>query len=501
METLIKSIGLSLPEGFQNFEVKGITSDSRKVNAGFIFVAVKGSDFDGHGFIKEAIKQGAGAIIGQAGSSQFAVDRQVLYIKVADSRRALAELAAQFYGQPSLNLKVVGITGTNGKTTISYLIEAILKSAGFSPGVIGTINYRFKDKIFNAGNTTPGSEQLQALLAQMHKEGVDYVIMEVSSHALAQDRVRAIKFSTAIFTNLSVDHLDYHRDLNSYFAAKSRLFTGLAKNDLAILNIDDTKARELVKLTKAGIVTYGILSNRADITAQDISFNFKGTEFLLRLSPSISRNISAGVERLKLSTSLIGRHNIYNILAAVAFGLIQRIDPEIIREAIKGFNGVPGRLEAIPTGSDFSVFIDYAHTEDALRNAIDSLRPLCKGRLFVVFGCGGDRDRTKRPRMGRVVSELADEAVVTTDNPRNEEPGEIIKEVVAGINKKNFKAIIDRRQAIKEALSGAGRDDIILIAGKGHEDSQVFKDKTVHFDDREVVREYLPVISTRPRQR
>ena len=490
LKTLIKSIGLSLSRDTQDFEVKGITSDSRKVQHGFIFVAIKGRDVDGHDFVREALKRGAKAIITQVYSSQLAAHKEIVYIKVSDTRQALAELVAQFYGQPSINLKVTGITGTNGKTTVSYLIEAILKSAQFNPAVIGTINYRFKDRIFNASNTTPGPEQLQPLLAQIQKQRIDYVIIEVSSHALDQARVEAVKFYSAIFTNLSRDHLDYHHNLNSYFAAKSRLFRGLGRDSFAILNIDDTHSKELIKLTKAYVVTYG-LSNRADITAQDISFSIKGTEFFLHLASRKRKVFSARFDRLKMETSLIGRYNLYNILAAVTFGLIQKIDPVVIREAVKRFTGVPGRLERIPTKGDFSIFIDYAHTEDALRNVISSLRPLCKGRLYVVFGCGGNRDKTKRPKMGRVVSELADLALITTDNPRNEEPGRIINDIVAGINKQNFRVIVNRKQAIKEVLSLVGKDDIILIAGKGHESYQIFKDKTIHFDDREVVRECL----------
>jgi UDP-N-acetylmuramoyl-L-alanyl-D-glutamate--2,6-diaminopimelate ligase len=488
LETLIESTGLSLFQRIQNFTVKGITSDSRKVKENFIFVAVKGNDFDGHSFIQDAIKRGAKAVVVQDTSSST---RRITFIKVTDTRWALAKLVAQFYGQPSLKLKIVGITGTNGKTTVSYLIEAILESAGLSPAVIGTIDYHFRGKVINAGNTTPGPEQLQALLAEIQKEGIDYVIVEVSSHALDQARVEAIKFSSAIFTNLTKDHLDYHHDLNSYFAAKSKLFRNLTEKDFAIINLDDKYSQELINLTRAGIVTYGVLNNDADITACDLRFNPQGSEFALQIHPCVNKEFSLNADRLKLSTSLIGRHNIYNILAAVTYGLIQKIEPKLIIEAIKKFTGVPGRLEKVPTGSDFFVFIDYAHTEDALSNVLKSLRAIGKSRILVVFGCGGNRDRAKRPKMGEVASELADLAVITTDNPRGEEPEEIINEIVSGINKKNFRIIIDRRKAIKEVLSEAGKNDIILIAGKGHENYQIVKDRMIHFDDREVVLECL----------
>ncbi len=490
LKSLINSAGFSLSVDSPDIEIKGITSDSRRVKQGFIFVAVKGGDFDGHSFVREALLRGAAAVIIQDTGPRIPETAERAFIKVADSRQALARLAAQFYGQPSLGLKVIGITGTNGKTTVSYLIEAILKSAGFTPAVIGTINYRYKGKIFNAVNTTPDPEELQALLAQMREEGVDYVIIEVSSHALDQARVESVRFLSAIFTNFSVDHLDYHRDLNSYFNAKGKLFAGLLKDNFAILNIDDSRAYELIKLTQAHVVKYG-LSSFADIFAEDLNYSFQGTEFFLRLGSEMNKNLTLNCDRIKLSTALIGKHNIYNILAAVAFGLTQGIDLKIIRQAIREFPGVPGRLERIPVESDFSVFVDYAHTQDALKNVITSLRPLCKGRLYVVFGCGGNRDKAKRPMMGRVVSELADLAIITTDNPRNEQPQEIINEIITGINKQNFKVILDRQAAIKETLSQAGKDDIILVAGKGHENYQIFKNKRTHFDDREVVRECL----------
>ena len=480
-----------MPRNTQDFEIKGVTSDSRKVKAGFIFVAVKGNDFDGHAFIAEAIRKGARTIISQAGSGRLPVNKKITFIEAADTRRLLAELMAEFHGQPSEKLKVVGITGTNGKTTVSYLIEAILKSAHFNPAVIGTINYRFNNKIFIPGNTTPGPERLQPLLAQMQKSKVDYVITEVSSHALDQARVEAVKFIAGIFTNLTRDHLDYHHDLNSYFTAKSKLFTGLRKNNFAIINLDDAHSTKLIKLTKAYVVTYGRLNECADVIVGNPSFSLGGTELFLRFSQHARKCFSLGYKKLKMSTSLIGEHNLYNIQAAVAFALTQGIKPEIIKEAIRAFRGVPGRLERIPTGRGFYVFIDYAHTEDALANVIKSLRPLCKGRICVVFGCGGNRDKTKRPKMGSVVSRLADMAIITTDNPRSEEPGKIVDDIVKGIKKKNYRVIINRRQAIKEALSQASNNDIILIAGKGHEDCQIFKDRIIHFDDREVVCKYL----------
>ncbi|MBU0549706.1 MAG: UDP-N-acetylmuramoyl-L-alanyl-D-glutamate--2,6-diaminopimelate ligase [Candidatus Omnitrophica bacterium] len=485
---LIKAAELPLPEEKEDFEVKGITSDSRKVCEGFIFVAIEGSSLNGNNFLKDALTHKAKLIITREQISEPGLSKMCR--RVMDTRKVLADLCAAFRGRPSESMKVVGITGTNGKTTVSYLIEAILKYARHEPGVIGTINYRFKNKSFQADNTTPGSEELQALLARMLKENVDYAIMEVSSHALEQERVRAVRFNSAIFTNLAVDHLDYHRDQDSYFAAKSKLFKQISEGGFAILNSDDPRAAELSRLTKAKKLTYG-LNNQADLSAGCLRTGLDGTKLLLSLSRQISKDFSNGISSIMLKVPLIGKHNIYNLLAAVAFAITQGIDIEIIRLALEGFKGVPGRLERVGAGGDFLVLVDYAHTEDALRNVISSLRPLCKGQIRVVFGCGGGRDKSKRPEMGKVATELAHFAFITSDNPRNEEPQKIIDDIVSGIEKKNFKVITDRNEAIKEALAQAGKDDIILIAGKGHEDYQIFKDKTIHFDDREVALEYL----------
>ncbi|MFC1592452.1 UDP-N-acetylmuramoyl-L-alanyl-D-glutamate--2,6-diaminopimelate ligase [Candidatus Omnitrophota bacterium] len=489
LNELFKSVAFSLSQQITDFQVKGITSDSRKVSDGFIFVAVKGANFDGHDFIKQAISGGAKLIIAEKQITDPSIKGKCY--RVEDTRKALTNLVSVFSGNPSRLMKVVGITGTNGKTTVSYLIEAILKYTRSSPAVIGTINYRFKNQVFNAVNTTPGCEQIQELLSRMQKAGEDYVVMEVSSHALDQERVGMVRFNMGIFTNLAVDHLDYHRDVDSYFAAKSKLFRQLSPDGFAILNIDDARALKLKQLTKARVITYGLV-NQADVKAEELCSSLEGTELVLSFSPQASKDYCGGINRLMLRTSLIGRHNVYNILAAVAFAITQGIDAEIIKVSMENFKGVPGRLEKVATGSNFMVLVDYAHTQDALRNVISSLRPLCKGRLTIVFGCGGERDKGKRPEMGKVATELADYAVITTDNPRGEDPVKIIEDIISGISKKNFEVVADRREAIKQALCLAKKDDIILLAGKGHENYQIFKDKTIHFDDREVAREFLP---------
>ena len=468
-----------------DFEVRGISCNSKTVEDGFVFVAVKGSRQDGNKFIDEAIQRGAKAIVAQGfRNGKLKNICNVALIKVKDARQALARLATEFYSNPSSKIKVVGITGTNGKTTITYLIEAILKEARSKPAVIGTINYRFNGKEIPSKNTTPGPIELQAMLADMAKEDIDYAIMEVSSHALDQDRTEGINFSSAIFTNLTQDHLDYHKTLGNYFKAKARLFRGMDRGAFAVINNDDKYARQLKKLTRAKIITYGI-ENDSDVTAKNIKSCVNHTEFLLK-APGIEAD---------LSVNLIGRHNLYNILSAVAWAIEDGLDFNVIKRAVEEFSLVPGRLEKVELGQSFSVFVDYAHTEDALKNIISALRNLTGKRIIVVFGCGGDRDKTKRPKMGRVVTELADFAIITSDNPRSEDPLKIIAEIKKGIRRSNYSVMPDRHEAIKESLSLAKAGDIVLLAGKGHETYQVLKDMTVHFDDREVVKECLKSVN------
>jgi len=471
LRELIRSLDISIA-GSGDFVVRGVTSDSRKIQDDFVFVAIHGNKLDGSAFIEEAVKNGAKAIVFQ---DQEALNNSdgVVFINVRDSRFALAKLAAEFYGYPSRKMKVIGVTGTNGKTTITYLIEHILKEAGYKTGVIGTINYRYDDKVIVAKNTTPGPEDTQSLLAEMFEADVRYVAMEVSSHALDQDRVNGVDFHAAIFTNLTQDHLDYHKDMEAYFMAKSLLFRNLNSEALAIINKDDSYAQRLMNLTNADVITYS-LRHPADIAVTKIKLGLEGSSFLINYK---------GL-RLEINSKLIGKYNVYNILAAVSFAFHERIDPQKIKEAVESFNCVPGRLEQIDLGQVFKVFVDYAHTDDALRNVISSLKEVEHNRIIVVFGCGGDRDKIKRPKMGYIASELADEVIVTADNPRSEDVEDIIEDIKRGIKKDNYRVIPDRHIAIKEALKIAKANDIVLIAGKGHENYQVFKDKTIDFDDR-----------------
>lgn len=463
-----------------NIKIKGITSNSKRVKKGFAFVAIKGSRQDGGRFINEAVDNGACLVVVKRSNYKQNIPKDVKRLEVDNCRKFLAKEVSKYYGFPSDKLKLVGITGTNGKTTIAYLIEALAKKSASSCGVIGTINYRFPGKTIQAQNTTPGPEELQKLFFQMLAKKVKYCAMEVSSHALDQDRVEGIKFRRAIFTNLTQDHLDYHKDLENYFLAKAKLFRSLPASGIAIINNDDPYGCRIKKITGAKVMTYGI-RNRAMVSARDIDFRMHSTEFTL-VAPKIN---------VRIRTSLVGRHNIYNLLAAIAWGISEKIKIKDIKSAVEGFKNVPGRLERIGSKKEFAVFVDYAHTPDALFNVISSLRPLVRGRIIVVFGCGGERDKLKRPKMGKIVTGLADYAIITSDNPRSDDPGQIIRDICAGIDKNNYCIIPERFKAIRKGLALVKKGDCLLIAGKGHEDYQILKNKVLDFCDRKVARECL----------
>jgi UDP-N-acetylmuramoyl-L-alanyl-D-glutamate--2,6-diaminopimelate ligase len=469
-----------------DFPVKGISCDSRKTGKDFVFVAIKGVNSDGNNYIEEALDKGARCVVlGPQGQDLPVIaSGKAAVIRVRDDRKALAELACAFYGNPSANIKVTGVTGTNGKTTVTYLIEAILKECGAVPGVIGTVNCRFRDKLMAVQNTTPGPLELQSMLYQMQEAGVTTAVIEVSSHALEQARTEKINFSSAIFTNLTQDHLDYHKNMEDYFLAKSKLFLGLSSRAFAIVNNDDLSGVRLKKLSPCKLVSYGI-DGDCDIRATGLKLGVCSSEFL----------IQAANVRQYLKTKLIGRHNVYNVLAAFAWAQAEGLDIDKVKDALGAFELVPGRLEKIESEKDFSVFVDYAHTEDALKNVLGALRQVSQGRIIVVFGCGGDRDRTKRPKMGNAATELADYAIITSDNPRSEVPEEIFRDIESGISRDNYRVVPDRLKAISESLSLARKGDIVLVAGKGHENYQVLKDKTLHFDDREAVRQCLRSMS------
>ncbi len=468
-------------------EIAGLCFDSRKAAPGDLFVAVKGQKHDGHDHVDDVIRAGAVAVL-----SERPVDASVPVAVVRAVGPLLSPIAARFYGQPSRGMAVVGITGTNGKTTITYMLERILSAAGFSTGVIGTIEYRWGEKKETAPNTTPMAGDVQRLLASMKADGVTHVAMEVSSHALALQRVEDVAFSVGVFTNLTRDHMDFHKDMDRYFEAKAHLFELLERSPGArgaVINNDDEWAGKFIARLKGKPWTYA-LDNPAEITARDIALTAQGSGFTL-MSPR-------GQQAIRLP--LVGRHNVYNALAAVGAAMLLDVPLKTIADALTEMPGVPGRLERVTIGGDipFNVFVDYAHTDDALRNVLQTLRPLTAGRILVLFGCGGDRDRTKRPMMGETAVKLADRVFVTSDNPRSEDPAKIALDIEVGVRRAGgakYDVILDREQAIDAALRSAQPGDVVLLAGKGHETYQIFSDRTVDFDDREVSRRILRSLS------
>ena len=476
LKALVESLPGARPP-CRDAEIRGVTCDSRQVSGGMLFVAVSGTREDGAAYVDEAIRRGAGAIVAEKEIPGCPVP----VVVVPDARAALADAAALFYGHPSTKLNVVGITGTNGKTTVSYLLRSIFEASGQKAGLLGTIQHSVGSRLLPSDNTTPGADTLQRYFNEMVGAGCKAAAMEVSSHALSQDRVRGIRFAASIFTNLTRDHLDYHPTFQAYREAKGRLFQMLSPKAIAVLNADDAASAYFRKRTPARVVTYG-MRRKADLGAKIELSTFNGTRIRLRL----------GSEEKVVHTRLIGAHNAYNILAAAACTWTMGFDLDQIKAGIENLATVPGRLEPVDVGQEFAVLVDYAHTDDALHNVLQCLKPLLRGRLIVVFGCGGDRDRGKRPRMGRVAERHADRIIVTSDNPRSESPMSILRDIAGGIEEKS-KYVIDpdRRSAIKLAITLARKDDVVLIAGKGHETVQVFKDRTKMFDDRQVSREVL----------
>ncbi|MCM8812451.1 MAG: UDP-N-acetylmuramoyl-L-alanyl-D-glutamate--2,6-diaminopimelate ligase [Candidatus Omnitrophica bacterium] len=463
--------------------ITAISTDSRRVEAGGCFVALDGTRQDGAGFIAEAVRSGAAVVVHKKNAVLPPVPEAVVMVGVAEPRAVLGALAAAFYGNAAERLKVIGVTGTNGKTTITYALEHLFRAAGRRSGVIGTIQYQIEDYQEPAVNTTPDILTLQRLFAAMVARDCRYAVMEVSSHALDQGRVNGVRFDYALFTNLTHDHLDYHHDREAYFTAKAKLFRGLSRGQTAIINSDDEYGRRLPPLTPARVVRYALADTAADFFAEKICCRREGTDFYVR-SP-------AGA--VEMHTRLIGRHNVYNLLAAMACGVSEGLSPAEAAHAIRCFAPVRGRLECVDAGQPFAVFVDYAHTEDALRNVLSALRQLQPQRLIVVFGCGGDRDCLKRPRMGEAAALLADEVFVTSDNPRGEDPEKIIAEIIGGFPAgfTRYRVIAERRAAIESALGSAQARDIVLLAGKGHETTQIFAGHTVAFDDCRVAREIL----------
>ena len=486
LKTLVSSISVRQVIGPLDRNVESIAYDSRRVQRNGLFVALRGEKNDGHAFIGQAIEKGASAIVAEREEYPAAAGRATCLV-VENSREALADLAGTFYGFPGRKLRMAAVTGTNGKTTTSFLIKHICENAGLRCGLIGTVRYEIGERVLPATRTTPESLDLQELLAQIANAGCKAAAMEVSSHALAQDRIRGLEWDVAVFTNLTQDHLDFHGTMDNYFAAKAKLFHHLAeqkkkRKPVAVINIDDRYGERLAgeinkKLT---VVTYGI-GVHADFRASNYRMEFGGTSFQL----------DARGKSYLVRVPLIGRFNVANSLAALAGANALGLN---LREAILSLSKtsqVPGRLQAVPAKRQFQVFVDYAHTPDALANVLKTLRELDPRRLIVVFGCGGDRDRQKRPLMANVVEQTADHAIITSDNPRKEDPQKIVDEVEKGFRSSNYEKIVDRTEAISRAIMLAEPRDIVLIAGKGHENYQEFADHTVPFDDIQVARRAL----------
>lgn len=471
LRDVLEAVNVRAAIGDPALPVKGIAYDSRRVEPGFLFVAIEGFNTDGHAYIDEAVRRGAAAVIMQRA---VAVPAGAAWVLTDNTRQALALISARFYGNPSEKMKMIGITGTNGKTTTSNLVAYVLQAAGLKCGLIGTIHNRIGDRILPVKHTTPESLDLQRLLAGMLSAGAQACVMEVSSHALALHRVDGCQFDGAVFTNLTQDHLDFHENMEDYLAAKLKLFTQLK---YSIINADDSRAADFVKAAGSPVYTYGI-NSPADVRAEDIEIKAGGVYFTIR----------GKWGRCPLHLKITGFFNVYNALAAFTTAAAMGAPAAVIKDALENIKGVPGRFERVDAGQDFTVIVDYAHTPDGLENVLKTARQLTRARLITVFGCGGDRDRKKRPLMGRIAAGYSDYTVITSDNPRTENPAKIIAEIEEGVKpaveKDRYMVEPDRRQAIRAAVAMAKRDDVVVIAGKGHEDYQIIGTEKFPFDDR-----------------
>lgn len=485
LDNLLKGVDLAFYNGSLEHDVTDLCTDSRRSGPQSIYIALPGTKTDGQNFISQVTGQQTKVILCDAGwlKKETNLKENVTYLGVTDRRKAFAQISSNFYGNPTKSLFMIGVTGTNGKTTTTHLIENILQEKGSKTGIMGTLYARYADVTQTAKFTTPMSDELQKTFNDMLEHGVNSVVMEVSSHALEQYRVGSINFSLAVFTNLTQDHLDYHPTFEAYKEAKAILFNELLKpGGTAVINIDDPSATYFIEQSKAKVMTYG-LSDKADIYATDIVLKMDSTTFTAH-TPSGSIN---------LHLNLVGKFNVYNSLSALACGIALNIPVETCKTALERSGGIPGRIEIVtPKGHPYTVLVDYAHTPDSLDNVLKTAREFTTNRLITVFGCGGDRDKTKRPIMGGIGSRLSNLSVITSDNPRTEEPDAIIDDIMQGVPQKERVIVeVDRKEAIKKAIKLAQPGDTIVIAGKGHEDYQIFKDKTIHFDDREVAREFI----------
>lgn len=477
--------GIYNVSGSEDTVITGISSDSRHIEKGYLFVCVSGVHVDGAAFAAQAVEKGAAAVLT---TKHLNLPQAAVQIQVPDIHHAVEDMVPYFYDYPGKKMRMIGVTGTNGKTTTTHIIAHILRAAGYHVGVIGTIHALIDDEELPIHNTTPDVVELQHFLALMQEKGMTHVVMEVSSHALALNRVAGIEFDTAVFTNLTQDHLDFHKTMENYVAAKAKLFQSLSAPDhikdkkTAIVNIDDPWAPKILSACKVPVLTYGVEKD-ADLKGSNLQEGLKQSSF----------DVVGPFVNVHLQMHLTGLFNVYNTLAAIGAAHAEGVDEQTIDKAIQTFHSVPGRFELVEAGQDFAIIVDYSHTPDSLQKALETARALKPHRIIAVFGCGGDRDKTKRPIMGKIAAELADIPIVTSDNPRSEDPQTIVNEVEAGVKEglkpgQTHEVIVNRREAICRAVELAEKDDIVLIAGKGHETYQILKSGTIHFDDREEAR-------------
>ena len=524
LEALCRELDSPVIEGDPRVPVTGITVDSRAAKPGFVFAALRGERMDGHRFVPDALARGAAAVLSEQ-PRPHGLDCS--WVRAADAREALAVMAREFNERPDERLSVIGVTGTNGKTTVTYLLESIVRAAGMAAGVLGTVSYRMGEarveeertpaagparpegtalgaggadtksgsdtgtgmgdapSTVMASRTTPEADALFSYLRRMADAGCAYALIEVSSHALVLKRVYGVRFAAAVFTNLTQDHLDFHGSMDAYFAAKSLLFRSLLSSSLAVLNADSPYCGQLASLTRARVVTYGA-SDRADARVGPVTSTFAGVSF----------DLTWEGRRLEVVSPLPGRPHAENVAAAATTALALGLDPEAVLRGVRACAGAPGRFESIARGQDFHVIVDYAHSDDALARVLETLRELSPRRILTVFGCGGDRDRTKRPLMGAAAAAGSDEVILTSDNPRTEDPEAIMDDAERGVRtvpgaERRFRRVADRREAIAAAIAMAGPGDAVLIAGKGHETTQTIGDRVLPFDDRLVAAECL----------
>ena len=477
----LSELALLIPDALlvgEDVLISGIEHDSRKVTTKNLFVCMEGAHVDGHNFIPQAMERGAVAVL--TTRKNFEPPKNISAVIVPDMLNALAVIVPYFYDYPARKMRVIGITGTNGKTTTTYLLREIFTCAGYKVGLIGTIQNLIGEEKFPVRNTTPNVIDLQKFLVEMVEKKVDVVVMEVSSHALAENRVAGVEFDTAIFTNLTQDHLDFHGTMENYLRAKSKLFDmvsrrGRKQNKTAIINVDDAASGEILKHCLCKTITYG-LKDSADIRATELNIRADGMEMQCVMP---------------LRLHLTGIFNVYNVLAATGAALAENISPEVIKRALENFKSVPGRFERIFADVPFEVIVDYAHTPDGVKNVLETAAQIATGKIITVIGCGGDRDHKKRPIMGKIAAEFSNVVIATSDNPRTEDPEKILDDLEGGIGDKNHERIVDRRAAIFRAIELANAGDIVLILGKGHENYQILNTGKIHFDDREIAQEAI----------